>query len=285
MNQRNLFHHCFRTLTAICAIVACIILLAILSFIVYRGASAISWDFLTQKMSSGGAEGGILHNIIGTLILLITALAFCTPLALGLAIVHSVYLRFHPLRSKLSLILYLMNGVPSILFGIIGMVVFIQWLGWGKSWLSGGILLALMMLPTVTITLIERISSIPKRYIDSARGLGLPVSSVIRSVILPQSVCGLITGSLLGLARAAGETAPIMFTATIFAGASLPTGVRENPVLSLPYHIFILAQDSYDPKVKANLWASALVLVAIVAILSLIALPARLKIHEEAAHG
>ena len=183
------------------------------------------------------------------------------------------------------MILYLLNGIPSILFGIVGMVVFVQWFGWGKSWLSGGILLGLMILPTVTVTLIERMSSIPKRYLEAARGLGLNQSQLIRSIIMPQSVGGLITGLLLGLARAAGETAPIMFTATIFAGATLPTGVKESPVLSLPYHIFILAQDSYDPIVKTKLWGAALVLVLIVFGLSLAALPARLRIHEEADHA
>jgi phosphate transport system permease protein len=91
-----------------------------------------------------------------------------------------------------------------------------------------------------------------------------------------------ITGSLLGLARAAGETAPIMFTATIFSGATWPHAIRESPVLTLPYHIFILAQDSFDPAVGAKLWGAALVLLALVFLLSLLALPARLKTHEEA---
>jgi len=283
--RRKIIHNGLKLLTGLCAFVACAILVSIIGYIVMRGFSAINWGFLTEKISAVGASGGIFYNIIGTLILLLTALICCTPLALGLAILHSVYLKNNPLQSKLSLLLYLINGVPSILFGIIGMVVFIQWLDWGKSWFNGGILLGIMMLPTVTITLIERISSIPERYIESARGLGLGKSHVIRSVILPQSFSGLITGSLLGLARAAGETAPIMFTATIFAGAGIPSGIQENPVLSLPYHIFILAQDSYDPNVKMNLWGAALILVIIVSILSLIALPARLRIHEEANHG
>jgi len=135
------------------------------------------------------------------------------------------------------------------------------------------------------VALIERIASLPARYIEAAAGLGLSQSQIIWSVILPQSFSGLVTGSLLGLARAAGETAPIMFTATIFAGATLPHGIRESPVLSLPYHIFILAQDSFDPSVGAKVWGSALVLLGLVSLLSLLALPLRLKIHEEAHHG
>ena len=160
--------------------------------------------------------------------------------------------------------------------------MFVKYLGWGKSWLIGGILLALMILPTVSVALIERIKALPRKYVEAAAGLGLRQSQIIWSIILPQSWSGLITGSLLGLARAAGETAPIMFTATIFAGATLPHGIRESPVLSLPYHIFILAQDSFDPAVGAKLWGSALVLLALVFVLSIVALPIRLRLHDEA---
>ena len=122
----------------------------------------------------------------------------------------------------------------------------------------------------------------PARYLEAAAGLGLSQSQIVRSVLLPQSLGGLVTGSLLGLARAAGETAPIMFTATIFAGATFPHGIKESPVLSLPYHIFILAQDSFDPAVGGKVWGTALVLLGLVLGLSLVALPARLKLHEEA---
>src|SRR5690606_20832857 len=174
---------------------------------------------------------------------------------------------------------------PSILFGILGLIVFVKFLGWGKSWLSGGILLGMMVLPTVTGALVERIKVLPRKYIESAVGLGLKPSQVVRSVVLPQTVGGLITGLLLGLARAAGETAPIMFTATIFAGATLPGGVVESPVLSLPYHIFVLSQDSYDPGVAGKVWGTATVLLALVLVLSAIAIPMRLRVHEEACHA
>ncbi len=283
--KRKLIHHLFRALTGLCALASCAILAGIVASIVMRGWSALNWDFFTQQIALVGASGGIFYNVIGTLILLATAFVVCTPLALGFSIVHSVYLRDSHWRGKLTLLLYLLNGVPSILFGIVGMVIFVQVLGWGKSWLAGGILLGLMILPTVSVTLIERIGSLPIKYTEAAIGLGLRKSQIIRSVILPQSIGGLITGLMLGLARAAGETAPIMFTATIFAGASIPGGIKESPVLSLPYHIFILAQDSYDPAVKAKLWGSALVLIILVLGLSLVALPARLKIHEEANHA
>ncbi len=283
--KRKIIHHLCRVITGLCALLCCGVLLGIIGFIAARGWSALSWEFFTEQIALVGAAGGIFYHIVGTLILLTTALLVCTPPALAVAIVHSVYLRDSPHRGRLTVLLYVLNGVPSILFGIVGMVVFVQVLGWGKSWLSGGILLGLMILPTVTVTLIERIASLPGRYLEAATGLGLRQSQIIRSVILPQSLSGLVTGLMLGLARAAGETAPIMFTATIFAGATIPNGIKDNPVLSLPYHIFILAQDSFDPAVKTKLWGAALVLLMLVLGLSLIALPARLKIHEEANHG
>lgn len=280
--MRQVCNRIFPALCALCAFLACAILLGLVFVIAQRGLPAMSWSFVTEQIRQVGAQGGIFYNLVGTLILIATALVICAPVATGLALVHSVFLRKNWLRRRLGLFLYTLNGIPSIVFGIFGFVVFVKFFGWGKSWLTGGILLALMILPTVTIALLERIKALPRKYVEAATGLGLRQSQIVRSVILPQSWSGLVTGSLLGLARAAGETAPIMFTATIFAGASLPHGVRESPVLSLPYHIFILAQDSFDPAVGAKLWGSALVLLALVLILGLCALPFRLRLHDEA---
>ena len=271
--------------TAACALAAVGVLLSIVAAILLRGLPAVSWQFLTDQIRLVGASGGILYNLVGTLILIAAAAAFSAPLAVGVALAHGVYLPGGRARRALNLLLYTLNGVPSILFGILGLIVFVKFLGWGKSWLSGGVLLGLMILPTVTVSLIERIKVLPSRYVEAAAGLGLTRAQIVRSVILPQSAGGLVTGLLLGLARAAGETAPIMFTATIFAGATVPHGVRESPVLSLPYHIFILAQDSFDPRVGARVWGTAAVLLALVFLLSLVALPLRLRVHEEARHA
>jgi phosphate transport system permease protein len=283
--RRRILDHVIRTAAGLCALAACGVLAVIVGAIVQRGWPAISWQFLTEQIRLVGASGGIFYNVVGTVILIITALIVSAPVAVALALMLEVYLCRSRWRGPLALTLTVLNGMPSILFGLFGMMVFVQWLGWGKSWLTGGLLLGLMMLPTVTSALAERIAAIPSKYIDAAAGLGLRRSQIIRSVILPHGFGGLVTGSLLGLARVAGETAPIMFTATIFAGATFPRGVKESPVLSLPYHIFILAQDSFDPAVGAKVWGTALTLLALVMSLSLIALPMRLKIHEEAHHG
>ncbi len=282
MRMRKLKHTLFWLLTAGCALIACGVLLVLVGAVARRGLPAISWAFFTEQIRLVGADGGIFYNVIGTLILIGTALVICLPMAFSFGLLCGVYGQHRPWRKHLMLLLYLFNGVPSILYGIFGLIVFVQMLGWGKSWFTGGILLGFMMLPTVAVTFIERIEGLPAKYFEAAKGLGLTTTQVVWSVIIPQCRSGLITGSLLGLVRAAGETAPIMFTATIFAGATVPHGIKESPVLSLPYHIFILAQDSFDPAVGTKLWGTALTLVGLALLLSLIALPLRLRIHEEA---
>ena len=269
-------------LAALAAFVAIGILVGLVAVIAQRGAPAVTWTFLTEQIRLVGAAGGIFWNVVGTLILLVTALAVCLPLAVAVALTERVWLRGARARRLVRTALYTLNGVPTIVLGIFGFIVFVQGCGWGKSWLAGGLVLALGMLPTVAVALIERLHAIPAKYVEAAAALGLRESQIVWAVLLPQARGGLLTGALLALARAAGETAPIMFTATIFAGATLPHGVKDSPVLALPYHIFILAQDSFDPAVGAKLWGTALVLLGIVFSLSLAALPSRLRAHEEA---
>ena len=274
--KRRIIDHLFRALTALCALAAASVLAVIVGAIWRKGAPAICLEFFTDQMKAAGVSGGILYYIAGTAFLILTAFVACAPVAISIGLVHGVYLKEGRARRTVLLLLYILNGVPAILFGIFGMIVFVQYLGWGKSWLSGGLLLALMILPTVTVAIVSRIEGIPRGQIEAAAGLGLRQSQVVRAIYLPRSFGGLITGSLVGLARAAGETAPIMFTAT-FAGATLPSGVKESPVLSLPYHIFILAQDSFDPAAGSKLWGTALTLLLLVFTFSIIALIPRLK--------
>ena len=172
--------------------------------------------------------------------------------------------------------------MPSIVFGLAGLALFVNTFGWQKSWLAGGIVLGLMIVPTVAVAFLEKLRAIPTHTIEAATGLGLRRSMISTAVLLPQAAAGLVTGLLLGLARAAGETAPIMFTAVIFSGATIPNGISDSPVLALPYHIFVLAQDSFDPAALQKAWGAAALLLALVFGLAIAALPLRLRIHEEA---
>jgi len=271
----------FWTAAAVAALLALGLCAGILVATVVRGAGALSWDFLARATSDAGAGGGIVYQLAGTLILIATALAAAVPPAVGLALAESVYLGERA-AARLRLALYVWNGIPSVLFGLLGLVVFVRGLGWGKSWLAGGLVLGLMILPTLTVSLAERLTAVPRASVEAARGLGLSRARVVWAVLLPQSVGGLISGALLGLARAAGETAPILFTAAVFSGATLPAGVRESPILALPYHIFVLAQDSLAPTAASRLWAAAFILITLVFGLGLLSLPLRLRAHEEA---
>lgn len=270
---------------ACAALLAAGVLVGVVAAVFYRGAPALRWSFFTEQIRLVGAEGGIFFNLVGTVVLMTGAVLIAVPIATAYGLTLCVFVRSPRLKRLLELGLYIINGMPSILFGIAGLVVFVKYLEWGKSWLAGSILLAIMILPTLTVAFVERIKVLPREYIVAARGLGLTRSQVVRSVILRQTWGGLVTGAFLGLARAAGETAPVMFTATIFAGAGWPDGIIDTPVLSLPYHIFTLAQDSFAPGVSEKLWGTAAVLLMLVLGASLIAIPLRLRSHEEASNA
>lgn len=279
--KRRLFDRLF---TAACAgglLVALSIIGTVALLVAMRGVPALSLNFLTASTTDAGAGGGIAYQLLGTVILVATAGAFALPIAMGAGIAHELYLGARAQR-MIDSTLHALNGIPSIVFGLFGLAVFVQAMGLRKSWLAGGVVLAMMILPTVTLAFVERLRAIPQATREAATGLGLRRAQIAGSVLLPQGVSGLVTGMLLGLARAAGETAPIMFTAAIFSGATVPNGVVDNPVLALPYHIFVLAQDSFDGSSSEKMWGSAIVLLLFVMTLSAVALPLRMRIHEEA---
>lgn len=280
--MRRLLDRLFTVATALAALTAIGVLLTVVGLVAARGAGAISWTFLTEQIRSVGAEGGIFYQLVGTLILITTAALVAVPVAAGTAIALVLYVPAGRPRRALEGTLHALNGVPSIVFGLFGLAFFFQLLGLKKSWLAGGLLLAMMIVPTIAVAFLEKLRAIPASTVEAAIGLGLSPGALVTTVLMPQAASGLVTGTLLGLARAAGETAPIMFTAVIFAGATVPKGVVDSPVLALPYHIFVMAQDSFDPRVAEKVWGTAIVLLGLVLLLSLLALPVRLRIHEEA---
>jgi len=274
-------------LTFVCAaatVAAIGLFLAILGVVTLRGASALSWRFLTEATRGAGEEGGIVYQIAGTAIIAATAAAAAIPLAAGVGIWLVMYAADAP-RRAVEAVVHAINGIPSIVFGLIGFAFFFRFLDMKKSWLAGGLILALMILPTLVIAFVERLRAIPRDTVLAAFGLGLRRSDVVRTVLLPHGAPGLVTGTLLGIGRAAGETAPIMFTCAIFAGATLPHGIVDSPVLALPYHIFILAQDSFDPAMVVRMWGTAAVLVALEVTVSALAIPLRLTVAKEASRA
>lgn len=271
--RRKLVGVLFRTLVGITAAASVAALVGIVVVMVAKGGAALTWEFLSQPARAFGAEGGIRSQIAGTLILAVGAGLVSLPIALGTALYQSEYLalRFKPVAMRF---VYALNGVPTILFGLFGYLVFGLYLGLGISWLSGVLILAMMILPTLVVSIREAIDAIPHQYRDAGLALGMTTAQLIRAVIVPQSVYGMITGLLLGLVRAIGETAAIIFTATTFSGVDLPRSFDE-PVTTLQTHILVLSQEAVNPAATDAVWGAALMLMILILCFSLGALVIR----------
>lgn len=259
---------------AICwlALSACVATLFFLFGVIFlNGIPAISLDFVTSRSSNFGAEGGIFYQIVGSILIVLVAALLSFPLAIGTAIFKSEYLNSRKWEKLSNILIFGLNGIPSVIFGIFGLILFVNILGFGISWFVGSIILGVMMLPTITLTTFQSINSIPVIYRESSLALGLNKWQTITKVLLPQSISGAITGLFIGLARAIGETAPIMFIATAFSGVDLPSGIRE-PVSTLPTHILALAQQATNPEALQNAWGASFVLILLVMLFSTSAL-------------
>ncbi|WP_306251653.1 phosphate ABC transporter permease PstA [Parvularcula sp. IMCC14364] len=264
-----------RSATVLCGFV----LAFLIGVIVWNGMNAMNIQFLLSAARNFGASGGILYQIIGSLLLVVMASVLVLPVAIGTALFKSEYISSPTLFRISNTLIYSLNGIPSVTFGIFGLIFFVNVLGTGISWFVGSIILAIMMLPTIVLTTYQSINSIPSAYREAAYALGLTRWQVIWRVLLPQGIHGAITGLLIALARAIGETAPIMFIATAFSGINLP-GALNDPVVTLPTHILALAQQATNPDALQNAWGASLVLLTLVFIFSISALFSRMHLKE-----
>ncbi len=247
-----------------------------------RGTAALDPSFWSTP-ALGASGGGISGQVAGTLLLVVVAGVLTAPVGLALGLLLSEYAGPGAARWLRTLTLTL-GGVPSILLGLWGYWLFSSRLGWGKSWLAGAIVLAVVALPPVALAVAATISALPGERREAALAVGLRRDQLVRSVLVPHALPGLVTGLLLGLARAAGETAPLLFTAAVFSGAQpLPQGIRNAEVTALPTHIFTLAQDAADPAALRTAWGAALALMAVAGLLVLVALPVRRRLEARAA--
>jgi phosphate transport system permease protein len=248
-------------LVSIATIIVLAILFIILSDIVVHGLPALSWDFLTQPPRDLGREGGIFPAIAGTLYLVAGAIAIALPLGTGAAVYLVEYTREGRITKVIRTGVDLLNGTPSIVFGLFGFAFIVLYLNVGVSLLAGQITLALMVLPTVIRTTEESLKNIPQSLREGSLALGATKWQTISQVVIPPAVPGIVTGAILSIGRAAGETAPIMFTAVVFSSRFLPDSLFE-PVMALPYHLFILATNV--PGSSMNKYGTALVLLLLV---------------------
>lgn len=233
------------------------VLAILLLDIIVKGLPVLSLEFITGYPSNLGREGGILPAIIGTICLVTGAILIALPLGIGATIYLSEYTREGWITRTTRTGVDLLNGTPSIVFGLFGFAFLVIFVGFGVSLLTGWIVLALMVLPTIIRTSEEALKSIPSAMREGSLALGASKWQTIRKVVLPAAVPGIITGTILSIGRAAGETAPIMFTAVVFTSRFLPDSIFE-PVMALPYHLYILSTSV--PGAQQNAYGTALVL-------------------------
>jgi phosphate transport system permease protein len=260
LSQKHIETFAFFLITC-AAITVLAILLILLQDIIINGLPALSLEFLTQPPKDLGRAGGIFPAIIGTLYLVGGAILIALPLGMGAAIFLVEYTREGRITGIIRTGVDLLNGTPSIVFGLFGFAFIVLFLNFGVSMIAGQITLSLMVLPTVIRTTEESLKSIPSSLREGSLALGATKWQTIRNVVLPPAVPGIVTGAILSIGRAAGETAPIMFTAVVFSSRFLPDSVFQ-PVMALPYHLFILATNV--PGASTNKYGTALVLLIIV---------------------
>ncbi|MBU0728462.1 MAG: phosphate ABC transporter permease PstA [Proteobacteria bacterium] len=241
----------------------------ILYDIIRKGAPNLSWEFISGFPEQSGAKGGILPAIVGTLCLVGGTIAIALPLGVGSAIYLSEYAKPNRFTEIIRLAIVTLAGVPSIVFGLFGLGLFVIFLGFGASILSGSLTLACMVLPTIIVASEEALRAVPRGFRAASLALGATKWETIRTNVLPYSLSGMITGSILAIGRAAGETAPILLTVAAFFLPTLPKSIYDQ-VMALPYHLYILAtQHPAADQVRPMQYGTALVLLIIVLGLSL----------------
>ena len=250
----------------------------ILFGIVVNGAGAISWEFLTGSPRDLGRAGGIFPAIAGTFWLVTGALAVALPLGIATAVYLIEYTADTPLTRSIRAAVDLLNGTPSIVFGLFGFAFLVIFLNFGISLIAGQITLGLMILPTIIRTTEESLRSIPGSLREGSYALGATKWQTISRVVLPPALPGILTGAILSIGRAAGETAPIMFTAAIFSSRYLPSSLTE-PVMALPYHLFVLTTSI--PGASTQSYGTAFVLLLLVLAIYLAAILVRRRYNRE----
>lgn len=270
MNRKVSQHIAFLTFRLLGLLVVGI-LFWILGFIIYKGISVISWDFLTTAPTDGMTSGGIFPAIVGTLCLVIGSIIFAFPLGVMSAIYTNEYAGNGWIVKFIRVMTNNLSGIPSIVFGLFGMALFVNTMGFGDSILAGSLTLGLLILPLVIRTTEEALKAIPNSFRTGSLALGASKLQTIRKVVLPMAFPNIITGLILSIGRVSGETAPILFTVAAYFLPKLPNSIFDQ-VMALPYHLYVVATSGTDVEASRPIaYGTALVLIAIVLLMNLLA--------------
>lgn len=247
------------------------VLLWILGFIVYNSISVISWDFIFSYPKDGMTAGGIFPAIVGTIYLILGSILFAFPLGIMSAIYTIEYAKDNWLTKTIRIMTNNLASIPSIVFGLFGMTLFVNTLGFGDSILAGSLTLGLLILPVVIRTTEEALKSVPQSYRLGSIALGANKIQTIKRVVLPAAFPNIITGLILSIGRVSGETAPILFTVAAYFLPKLPHSILDQ-VMALPYHLYVLATSGTDIESSRPIaYGTALVLIAIVLLMNTLA--------------
>jgi phosphate transport system permease protein len=275
----------FNTLR-LCMLVVVMILAVIFYDIFSKGAGIISWEFLTKPPVDGMTKGGIFPAILGTFFVTAITAILAVPLGMGCAIYLNEYARDNGLTRFIRLSIRNLSGVPSIVYGLFGVTLFVDMCHFGTSILSAGATLGLMTLPLTITASEEALKTVPRSYREGALALGATKWQSIRTNVLPFAIPGILTGTILGLSRAAGETAPILFTGAAFFLPDIPNSIFSQ-FMALPYHLYIMSTQHHNISlVRPIAYGTALVLIALVFLMNLVAVIIRYRLRKRGmAHG
>ena len=258
----------FAMLTALAVIVVVPIVL-VLVYIVVQGIGAISWEFLTDFPRNGMKEGGILPAVIGTVVLTFGTAIASIPISIGAAIYLAEYARDTWLTRAIRMAIINLAGIPSVVYGLFGLGLFVLFFGLGTSIVAGSLTLGLMTMPVVISTAEEALLTVPQLFRVVSRSLGGTRWQTVRQVVLPNALPGILTGVILGLERAAGETAPILFTVAAFYLPQLPRSPLDQ-TMALPYHLYVISTQVPGMPLQVQ-YGTALVLLVMVLGMNLVA--------------
>ncbi|MFT5169491.1 MAG: phosphate transport system permease protein [Lysobacterales bacterium] len=245
-----------------------------------KGSGVINWEFLSEAPRKGMTEGGIFPAILGTFYVTVITALLSIPLGMGCAIYLNEYAKDSYLTRIIRMSIRNLSGVPSIVYGLFGVVLFVQLMAFDTSILSSGLTLGLMTLPWTITASEEALKGVPHAYRDASLALGATKWQTIRTNVLPYAIPGMLTGAILGLSRAAGETAPILFTGAAFFLPFTPKALSDQ-FMALPYHLYIMSTQHHAiDKVQPIAYGTALVLIALIFIMNFVAIFMRYKLRK-----
>ena len=247
--KRRAYDAVFKTLIYASALLTVGLLVVLIGYVFVRGVPYISWQLLSTAPSVINDTIGILPNILNTLYIILFTLVIALPIGVGAAIYLTEYATNRRLISIVEFATETLAGIPSIIYGLVGMLFFAQMLGFKTSLLSGGCTLVIMILPTIIRTTQESLKTVPASYREGALGLGATKWYMIRTIILPSSLNGIITGCILSIGRIVGESAALLFTAgvgTVVAGNIIKAFSRSGGTLSVALYMYVSERGEFD---------------------------------------